>query len=66
MTGFVCHPAWRDRIFTYRGTAQMHNTRTVGTTVYASVRFDGKRARRTCLRRKTFTRCATAVHWRNG
>jgi hypothetical protein len=66
VTAFVCHPAWRDRVFTYRGTAQMKNTRRVGTTLYARVIFDGKRARRSCTRRKTFTRCATAVHWRDG
>ena len=66
VTTFVCHPAWRDRIFSYRATARMQNTRAVGTTVYARVRLTGKRARRSCLRRKTFTRCATAVRWRDG
>jgi hypothetical protein len=66
VTAFVCHPAWRDRVFAYRGTAQMRNTRAVGTTVYARVRFDGKRAKRSCLRRKSFTRCAAKVHWLDG
>jgi len=41
----------------------MRNTRAVGTTVYARVRYDGKPARRSCLRKKSFTRCATEVHW---
>ena len=44
----------------------MRNTRVVGTTVYATVRTDGKRARRSCLRHKTFSRCATRVHWADG
>jgi hypothetical protein len=63
---FICRPAWRDRIFTYRGTVRMRNTKHVGTTVYARVLFDGKRAKRTCLRKKSFTRCATKVQWLDG
>jgi hypothetical protein len=67
ITAFICHPVWRDRIFAYRATAQMRNTSAIGTTVYARVGFDGKRAKRSCLRKKkSFTRCATKVHWLDG
>ena len=37
----------------------MRNTRAVGTTVYARVRYDGKRAGAAACARKSFTRCAT-------
>jgi hypothetical protein len=65
ISAFRCHPSWRDRRFAYRGTAEFrHRTAGDGQT-YALARFDGRRARRSCIRRKSFSRCAVAVHWSN-
>ena len=66
ISAFRCHPSWRDRRFAYRGTAEFRHRTAGDGQIYVRARFDGRRARRSCIRRKSFTRCATAVHWRSG
>jgi hypothetical protein len=61
---FRCLPSWRDSRYSYRGTAQFRHFFGSDSKVYASARFDGRRARNSCLKGRSFSSCATAVHWR--
>lgn len=58
MTSFTCKPAWFDGVFIYADTMEL----TENDTSY-SYRFDGLRARASCVRTRSVDRCARRVRW---